>query len=157
MSGRALLLHGPNLNFLGRRAPEHYGRITLAELVERITGWAARHALIIEAFQSNHEGALIDKLQSEADRSHGAIVNLGALTHSSYALHDALVDFGRPVVEVHLSKISEREAWRRISVIRPACVESVEGLGPEGYRVAIEKLSARLAGPGHRASISSGG
>ena len=95
----------------------------------------------MRAFQSNHEGALIDEIQRATGECCGALVNLGALTHTSYALHDALLDFGRPVVEVHLSRISEREPWRRVSVIRPACVGVVEGRGIAGYDEALDLLA----------------
>lgn len=135
-----LVLHGPNLNRLGRRDPAHYGALTLPELEARVAAWAAARGARTLFVQSNHEGALIDALQQHAGRTDGALVNLGALTHTSYALHDALVDYGRPAVEVHLSKASEREAWRRTSVVRPACVGSVEGKGAEGYREALAIL-----------------
>ncbi|MBP7146864.1 MAG: 3-dehydroquinate dehydratase [Acidobacteria bacterium] len=141
---RVLLVHGPNLNRLGRRDPQHYGRITLDELEQRVRGWAAPLGVELRAFQSNHEGTLIDFLQDQAEWADGALVNFGALTHSSYALHDALLDFGRPVVEVHLSKISQREPWRRVSVVRPACAGFVEGLGADGYRAALELLLGQL-------------
>ena len=135
-----LVLHGPNLNRLGRRDPAHYGRLTLPELEAQIARWAAERGARAIFFQSNHEGALIDALQHHAGAAAGALVNLGAFTHTSYALYDALLDFGRPVVEVHLSKLAEREAWRRISVVRPACVAAVEGKGAGGYREALDLL-----------------
>jgi 3-dehydroquinate dehydratase-2 len=139
-----LLLHGPNLNLLGVRDPEHYGHLTLPELVEGVRGWARDAGLNLRAVQSNHEGALIDALQDARAWAGGAIVNAGALTHTSYALHDALLDFSRPAVEVHLSRVSERESWRRTSVIRPACAAAIEGKGPEGYREALAWLAARI-------------
>lgn len=138
-----LLLSGPNLNFLGRRIPALYGNQTLGELETQVAAWGAELGFDIRPFQSNHEGALIDQLQA-ADWAAGALINPGALGHYSYALHDAIVDFGRPAIEVHLSKISEREEWRRRSVIRPACVGHVEGLGIEGYRVALRALAQKL-------------
>ncbi len=139
---RLLLLHGPNLNRLGRRDPEHYGTVTLADIERHVRAVASAHGFDeVRAFQSNHEGALIDEIQRAADDCHAAIVNLGALTHTSYALHDALVDFGRPVVEVHLSRISRREPWRRVSVIRPACIGAVEGRGIAGYDEALRRLA----------------
>jgi 3-dehydroquinate dehydratase-2 len=149
-----LVLHGPNLNRLGRRDPAHYGTLTLPELEARVAGWAAGRGARAVFFQSNHEGALIDALQRHAGAADGAIVNLGAYTHTSYAIHDALLDFGRPVVEVHLSRLAEREPWRQISVVRPACVAAVDGKGAEGYREALdlllgaigERVAARGAG-----------
>ena len=138
---RVLLLHGPNLNMLGRRDPAHYGAQTLNELVDQVRAWAAERGWDISHLQSNHEGVLIDALQEARDWADGALVNAGALTHTSRALHDAVVDFSKPVIEVHLSKISEREEWRRVSVLRPACAGFVEGHGAEGYRMALEKLA----------------
>lgn len=139
-----LLMHGPNLNWLGRRDPEHYGTITLDQLENRVAEWGAEFGLAVRPFQSNHEGALIDQLQQAAAWAAAAIVNLGALSHSSYALHDALLDFGRPVVEVHLSSVHQRESWRRTSVIRPACVTAIEGQGVDGYRLALQTLAREL-------------
>lgn len=141
-----LMLSGPNLNFLGRRDPAQYGTVTLAQLEAQVTAWGAELGLAVRPFQSNHEGALIDTLQHAHGWAQGAVINPGAFTHYSYALHDALVDFGRPVIEVHLSKVSEREAWRRVSVVRPACRGHVEGLGAAGYRVALATLAELLAG-----------
>ncbi len=142
-----LLLSGPNLNMLGQRDPTQYGTMTLAELEAQVAAWARERGLETRPFQSNHEGALIDKLQEARAWAVGAVINPGAFTHYSYALHDALVDFARPVIEVHLSKVSEREEWRRKSVIRPACAAHVEGLGAEGYRVALDMLVERLGRP----------
>ena len=139
-----LMLSGPNLNLLGRRDPAQYGTTTLGELELLVRGWAEERGFALRAFQSNHEGALIDALQEARDWAAGALINPGALTHYSYALHDAIVDFGKPVVEVHLSKISEREEWRRVSVVRPACRSHVEGQGAAGYRVALDLLVALL-------------
>lgn len=141
---KVLMLHGPNLNRLGRRDPEHYGTVTLEALEGMVEEWARERAVLLRAFQSNHEGTLIDTLQENADWADGALVNLGALTHTSYALHDALIDFGKPVVEVHLSAISQREAWRRVSLIRPVCLGYVEGMGVAGYRTALELLLTRI-------------
>ena len=141
---RVFLLHGPNLNMLGKRDPAHYGSMTLDELIEEVEGWAKERGFELAHLQSNHEGALIDALQQAREWACGALLNAGALTHTSRALHEALLDFAKPVIEVHLSKISEREEWRRESVLRPACAGFVEGLGAEGYRVALEKLSEVL-------------
>ncbi|RMG48415.1 MAG: 3-dehydroquinate dehydratase [Acidobacteria bacterium] len=148
--GEILLLHGPNLNALGRRDPAHYGTLTLPELEAMVRTWAAEYGWRVRCRQSNHEGALIDALQDAWGWAAGAILNAGALTHTSYALHDAILDFGRPVIEVHLSRISEREAWRRVSVIRPACAGYVEGRGPQGYRDALRLLARRIGGAGEK-------
>lgn len=140
-----LMLHGPNLNRLGHRDPQHYGSVTFSELEEQVKAWGLEREFTVRSYQSNHEGALIDEVQRATEWADGAIVNLGAYSHTSYALHDALLDFGKPVVEVHLSKISERESWRQVSVIRPACAAAIEGLGPEGYRRALDFLAQHLA------------
>ncbi len=142
-----LMLSGPNLNLLGRRDSRIYGDVTLTQLEKQVTAWGIELGFEVRSFQSNHEGALIDALQKARSSAHGVLLNPGALAHYSYALHDAIVDFGRPVIEVHLSRVSRREAWRRKSVTRPACAGFVEGLGAEGYRVALRRLAELDPGP----------
>jgi 3-dehydroquinate dehydratase II len=139
---RILLLNGPNLGRLGHRQPEVYGSTTLHEVVEAARAHAAsRGVTIADAFQSNHEGALIDRLER---RDYDAVViNPGALAHTSYALHDALLGAETPVVEVHISDITKREEWRRVSVIEPATVGRVIGRGWRGYLEAIDLLVER--------------
>ena len=135
---RILLLNGPNLGRLGARQPEVYGHTTLAEVVAAVTERAALHGSSVEALQSNHEGALIDRLEQ---RDYDAvIINPGALTHTSYALHDALLGTDRPVVEVHVSDIMAREPWRRASVIEPVVSHRVIGRGWQGYLEAVDLL-----------------
>ena len=135
---RILLLNGPNLGSLGRRQPEVYGTTTLAEIEEACRAHALQRGALLEAFQSNHEGALIDRLeQSDYD---AVICNFGALSHTSYALHDALVTADRPAVEVHISDITSREPWRRMSVTAPATRHQVIGRGWRGYLEAIDWL-----------------
>ncbi len=135
---RILVLNGPNLGTLGRRQPEVYGSTTLAEIVEAMRARALERGAVIDHLQSNHEGALIDRLE-QLDYD-AVIINPGALTHTSYALHDALVACERPVVEVHISDIDAREAWRRVSVISPAVVGRVIGHGWQGYLEAVDLL-----------------
>jgi 3-dehydroquinate dehydratase-2 len=135
---RILLLNGPNLSTLGRRQPEIYGTTTLAEIVELARAHAERRGASLDDFQSNHEGALIDRLE-RLDYD-AVIINPGAFAHTSYALHDALLGSGRPVVEVHLSDITAREPWRRVSVIAPATQRQVIGRGWQGYLDAIDLL-----------------
>lgn len=135
---RILLLNGPNLGSLGRRQPEVYGSETLAEVVEACRAHALGRGALLEALQSNHEGALIDRLE-QLDYD-ALIVNFGALSHTSYALHDALLTAGRPTVEVHISDITSREPWRRTSVTAPATQHQVIGHGWRGYLEAIEWL-----------------
>lgn len=150
---RVLLLNGPNLNLLGTRRPEVYGSTTLAELEQLATAWAAELGIVdLDTFQSNHEGQLIDRLHDARGTSDGVVFNPGALTHYSYALHDAIEAVDIPAVEVHISNVEEREGWRRQSVIRPACVHTIYGRGVDGYRWALRHLHARAALPVQRVS-----
>jgi 3-dehydroquinate dehydratase-2 len=142
---RILLLNGPNLGRLGLRQPEVYGTTTLAQLERAATEHAAALGHSLVAFQSNHEGALIDRIEQ---RDYDAIViNPGALTHTSYALHDALIGAECPAVEVHLSDILAREEWRRISVITPVVSHRIMGRGWRGYLEAIDFLHEQAHGP----------
>jgi 3-dehydroquinate dehydratase type II len=135
---RILLLNGPNLGRLGHRQPEVYGTTTLAQVVDAVQERAAARGSTVDALQSNHEGALIDRLeQRDYD---GVIINPGALAHTSYALHDAIVGSERPVIEVHVSDIRTREAWRHVSVIEPAVAGQVIGKGWQGYLDAVDLL-----------------
>lgn len=140
---RVLVLQGPNLNLLGTREPEIYGRETLAEIHDRLRTRAAELGLDIDFFQSNHEGALIDRLH--ARDFDVAIVNAGGLTHTSVALRDALLGVARPFVEVHLSDPSTREAFRATNFLRDVAVESIVGQGARGYHLALESIARRFA------------
>jgi len=140
---RILVINGPNLNLLGVRRPEVYGTTTLPELEERCRAWGATLGIEVETFQSNHEGAIIDRLHSALGRADGVVINPGGLTPSSYALHDAIEAIALPAVEVHISDITKREEWRSHSVVAPACIDSIVGHGIEGYREALELLAAR--------------
>ena len=137
------VLHGVNLDTLGRRDPAHYGVITLPELEGRIREWAEELGLEVDCRQTNFEGAYVEWLHEALDGADGVIVNPGAWTHYSYAIRDALELLEVPVVEVHLSDIDAREEWRRVSVVRDAAVRTVIGKGPDGYREALEFLSKR--------------
>jgi 3-dehydroquinate dehydratase-2 len=135
---RILLLNGPNLGRLGLRQPEIYGTTTLAEVERAAVDYAATRGHSLVAYQSNHEGALIDRIEQ---RDYDAIViNPGALTHTSYALHDALIGAECPSVEVHISDIASREEWRRVSVITPVVSHRIMGRGWRGYLEAIDFL-----------------
>ena len=144
---RILLLNGPNLNLLGARAPDVYGATTLREVEELCRARAEKYGHRLDAYQSNHEGDLIDAIQG-ARHTHDAIVfNPGAYTHTSYALHDAIDAVEIPTVEIHISNVREREPWRRISRTEPACVYRIFGRGVSGYLASISHLHYRAAHP----------
>jgi 3-dehydroquinate dehydratase-2 len=138
-----LLLNGPNLNLLGEREPEIYGKTTLPELVAMVQKRAHELSSEVRAFQSNHEGALVDELHQSRRWANGVIFNPGAFTHYSYALRDAIVATKLRVVEVHLSDITRREPWRRVSVLEEVCAHRVLGKGVAGYLEALEWLTAQ--------------
>jgi len=144
MSNIVLLIHGPNLNLLGQRDQQHYGTLTLADIEKLVATQAEKYGLKIKSFQSNHEGALIDFIQKQTPTAMGIIINPGALTHYSYALHDALLDTHLPCVEVHLSDISNREPWRKISVTSPACLAVISGKKEQGYLEALDLLCKKI-------------
>jgi 3-dehydroquinate dehydratase-2 len=135
-----LLLNGPNLNLLGEREPEIYGKTTLAELEQMVEARARELGHSVRSFQSNHEGALIDELHRARQWAQGVIFNPGAFTHYSYALRDAISSTRLRVVEVHLSDITRREPFRRVSVIEDVCAHRIVGKGPAGYLEALEWL-----------------
>ena len=135
-----LLLNGPNLNLLGERQPEIYGTSTLAELEQMVQARAQALGHTVRALQSNHEGALIDELHQSRHWADGVIFNPGAFTHYSYALRDAIAATKLRVVEVHLSDITRREPWRRVSVLEEVCAHRVVGKGTAGYLEALEWL-----------------
>jgi 3-dehydroquinate dehydratase-2 len=137
---KILLMHGPNLNLLGHRDSKHYGHLTLKAIEELCETEAKKYSLSMINYQSNHEGDLIDTLQNNASHCAGIIINPGALTHYSYALYDALLDTQRPIVEVHLSAIKQREEWRSLSVTAPACINVIWGKKEQGYLEAIRTL-----------------
>lgn len=141
---RILVLHGPNLNLLGKREPEIYGHQTLADIDGSLRVCAARLGLEIDCFQSNHEGELIDRIQSAMGQASGILINPGGFTHTSVALRDALVASGLPIVEVHLSNVHAREAFRQHSYVSPIALGVITGLGADGYRFGLEALAARI-------------
>src|SRR5574341_62736 len=137
---RILFIHGPNLNLLGEREPEIYGHLTLEQVNEQIAAFAAKCEVEPIFFQSNHEGHLVDFLHAHRRDAAGIVINAGALTHYSYALRDAIEAVRLPAVEVHLSDIHRREAFRHVSVIREICLAQISGLGVESYRRGLEVI-----------------
>lgn len=142
MSGTPILvLNGPNLNMLGKREPAVYGSTTLADVEQLCRETCARLGLAADCRQSNHEGQLIDWCHEARDTHRGIVINAGGLTHSSVSLRDALSAAELPVIEVHISNIHAREAFRHVSLIAPIAVGSIVGLGPVGYRLALEAMA----------------
>ncbi len=139
------LLSGPNLNLLGEREPEVYGTDRLDELVEAATRRGEQLGLSIEHVQSNHEGDLVDAVQSARGRTAAIIINPAAYTHSSWALHDALAAYDGHVVELHLSNPAGREPWRSTSVVAPVATATISGLGAAGYPLAVDAVASLLA------------
>lgn len=144
---RALVLHGPNLNLLGTREPDVYGPLTLAQIEAEMQAWAKETAWDVESFQSNSEGALVDKMHEARGRVAFQVINAGAYTHTSVALRDAVSAVGVPTIEVHLSNVYARESFRHTSMLSPVCRGLICGLGVQSYLLALE-AGARLFGKG---------
>jgi 3-dehydroquinate dehydratase II len=138
---KILVLHGPNLNLLGQREPEVYGRLTLKEIDQKLAELGAALGVEVECRQSNHEGQLIDWLHEARDWAAGVVLNPGAYTHTSVALRDAVAATGLRVIEVHLSNIQAREDFRRQSLVAPVCAGSIAGLGWQSYALALRALA----------------
>ena len=144
---KILIINGPNLNMLGIREPSIYGCETYAALCERIEAYCGGCGIGAELYQSNHEGALVDRIQQAYfDGVDGIVINPGAYTHTSIALRDALAAVGIPAVEVHISAVETREAFRQISYIRDLCIKTITGHGTDGYLEAIDSLIDYLGG-----------
>jgi 3-dehydroquinate dehydratase-2 len=143
-----LVLNGPNLNLLGQRQPQVYGKATLADVEALCREAATRLALEIDFRQSNHEGQLIDWIHEAKGRHHGIVLNAGAFTHTSIAIMDALASVELPVAEVHLSNIHRREDFRHLSYVSKVALGMICGFGPQGYVLAMEALSAHLRAQG---------
>lgn len=137
---KILIINGPNLNMLGIREPGHYGSETYADLIEKIEKYCADKGVDCECYQSNHEGCLVDKIQQAYGEADGIVINPGAYTHTSIALLDAVKSVSIPTVEVHISKVEEREDFRQVSYIRLACVKTITGQGTDGYLRGIDFL-----------------
>ena len=139
------LLHGPNLNLLGQREPHIYGTASLDDYVAFTVAAAAEFGHEVDAFQTNHEGQLVDAIHAARGKAAAIIINPGAFTHYAWSIHDALAAFSGPVVEVHISNPNAREPWRHTSVIAPVSTGSIMGFGMHGYRLAVEAVAAKLA------------
>lgn len=141
---RILAIHGPNLNLLGRREPEIYGAVTLAEIDANLIELGATLGASVECKQSNHEGVLVDVIQAAMNDRDGLLINPGAYTHTSVAIRDAIAAVALPTVEVHLSNIHQREAFRQHSYIAPIAIGQIGGFGADSYRLGLEALVAYL-------------
>ncbi len=146
-----LVLNGPNLNMLGIREPEHYGTQTLADLEQMLHAEADRLGITVECFQSNHEGALVDKIQAAYGRADGILINPAAYTHTSVALLDAVKAVSIPTVEVHISDPDTRDEFRKVSYIRQACIATVKGKGFPGYLEGLGILVRAVTASGKNA------
>jgi 3-dehydroquinate dehydratase II len=145
---RIEVMHGVNLDQLGRRDPLLYGTLTLAELEKRIEEAAGELGLVTRFFQTNHEGAFVEHLHGLSGQAEAILLNPGSWTHYAWAIRDALEIAALPALEIHLSDVENREPWRRVSVIRDLCFATVSGRGPDGYRDALERLRDALDGSG---------
>ena len=143
---KLLIINGPNLNMLCVREPEIYGAQTLADLENLVRGYCGEKGIGTEFFQSNGEGTLVDKIQSAYQRFDGLVINPAAYTHTSVAIADAVKAVGLPAVEVHLSDVSKREAFRQISYVKPVCIATVSGKHFQGYLEAVDILLEHLSG-----------
>ena len=143
---KLMILNGPNLNLLGVREPAHYGTETYPQLVEKIKSYCNQHNIQAECYQSNHEGDLVDAIhRAYFEGFDGIVINPGAYTHTSIALLDAVKSTNIPTVEVHISKVEEREDFRQVSYIRAACIKTITGLGTDGYLRGIDALMQKEA------------
>ena len=138
---KILVINGPNINMLGIREPEHYGKETYSDLVDKIRKHCDEKAVEVKIYQSNHEGDLVDEIQKAYGEMDGIVINPGAYTHTSIAILDAVKSVNIPTVEVHISKVEEREDFRQISFVRLACVKTITGHGTNGYIEAIDYLT----------------
>lgn len=138
---KILVINGPNINMLGIREPEHYGKETYEDLVAKIEKHCSAKKVDVKIYQSNHEGDLVDEIQKAYKNADGIVINPGAYTHTSIAILDAVKSVDIPTVEVHISKVEEREDFRQISYVRLACVKTITGHGTDGYLEAIDYLT----------------
>ena len=144
LRNRIEVMHGVNLDQIGRRDPGHYGGLTFDRLERKIAEFARELSLTPRFFQTNSEEEFVEHLHRLEDMTDGIVLNPGAWTHYSWAIHDALEIAGLPTIEVHLSDVAAREDWRRVSVVRDLCVATISGKGPDGYRDALTRLKEEL-------------
>jgi len=144
-TSKILVIHGPNLNMLGKRQPETYGKSTLAQINENLVRIGEALGLAVETFQSNHEGEIVEKIQQAVDSCRGLIINPAAYTHTSIAIRDALLMLDVPIIEVHISNIYRRESFRRTSFLTDIATAQLAGFGARGYEMALEALAKMLA------------
>jgi 3-dehydroquinate dehydratase II len=138
---RILVIHGPNLNMLGRREPETYGYTTLTDIDRELKRLGPQWGLAVDTFQSNHEGAIVDAIQQSIDSAAGLIINPAAFTHTSVAIRDALIPLGVPIIEVHISNIHKREPFRHHSYMADIATGQIAGLGANGYYLALRAMA----------------
>ena len=141
---KVLIIHGPNLNLLGKRETEIYGKATLDEINSALEELGNRLGLAVETFQSNHEGAIVDKIQQAVSVQNGLIINPAAYTHTSIAIRDALLMLDIPVIEIHISNIYKREPFRHKSLLRDVVTAQITGFGVQGYTMALEALAKMI-------------
>lgn len=143
---KVLVIHGPNLNMLGKREPEIYGKRTLDEINADLENLGKKLGLVVETFQSNHEGAIVEKIQEASATQKGIIINPAAYTHTSIAIRDALLAIDIPIIEIHISNIYKREPFRHKSLISDVATAQITGLGIKGYDVALNALAGMIQG-----------
>ena len=143
---KVLVIHGPNLNMLGKREPEIYGKTTLDEINSDLENLGKTLGIFVEAFQSNHEGAIVEKIQEAAATQKGVIINPAAYTHTSIAIRDALLALDIPIIEIHISNIYKREPFRHKSLISDVVTAQITGLGIKGYNMALKALAEMIQG-----------
>jgi 3-dehydroquinate dehydratase-2 len=141
---KVLVIHGPNLNMLGKREPEIYGKTTLDEINSELENLGKTLGIFVEAFQSNHEGAIVEKIQEAAATQKGIIINPAAYTHTSIAIRDALIALDIPIIEIHISNIYKREPFRHKSLISDVVTAQITGLGIKGYKIALKALAEMI-------------
>ena len=141
---KVMVIHGPNLNMLGKREPEIYGNTTLDQINAELERLAMTLGIFVETFQSNHEGAIVDKIQEAGATQEGIIINPAALTHTSIAIRDALLAFDIPIIEIHISNIYKREPFRHKSLISDVADAQITGLGIKGYSIALKALAEMI-------------